>query len=198
MEEIIRNINAIYPLPVELELLLRKTIRRDVVRKKQKLLRKGQICTRLYFIEQGLLRLFVKHEDKDYCSWFMLEGDIATSVTSFFTRSPSLETIEALEDCVLWSVAWQELQDFYEGFPGFRKVGQHYTEKYYCQDDMLKINLLTMSPAEFYNYLRETFPKVVKRVPNKYLASSMGVTVQTLMAIKRKIQAGQKPDQDNK
>src|SRR5258708_36797766 len=100
MEEIITNINAIYPLPGELELILRKTIRRDAVRKKQKLLRKGQICTRLYFIEQGLLRLYVRHGDKDHCSWFMLEGDIATSVTSFFSREPSLETIEALEDSV--------------------------------------------------------------------------------------------------
>jgi len=198
MEEIIRNINAIYPLPAELELLLRKTIRRDDVSKKQKLLRKGQICSRLYFIEQGLLRLYVKHDDKDLCSWFMLEGDIATSVTSFFGREPSLETIEALEESVLWSIAWQELQDFYERFPGFRKVGQHYTEKYYCQDDRLKINLLTKSPLGFYDYLRENFPKVVERVPNKYLASSMGITVQTLMAVKRRRQEGQKPDHDKK
>lgn len=198
MEEIIRNINAIYPLPVELELLLRKIIRRDVVRKKQKLLRRGQVCTRLYFIEQGLLRLYIKHRDKDHCSWFMLEGDIATSVTSFFGKAPSFETIEALEDCVLLSLSCQELEDIYERFPGFRKVGQYYTEKYYCQDDRLKINLIKKSPAEFYDYLRENFPKVVKRVPNKYLASSMGITVQTLMAIKRKIKEGQKPDHDKK
>jgi len=198
MEEIIRNMNAIYPLPAELELLLRKTIRRDVIRKKQKLLRTGQICTRLYFIEQGLLRLYVKHRNKDRNSWFLLEGDIVTSVTSFFGRAPSLETIEALEDCIVWSVSWQELQDFYERCPGFRKVGQYYTEKYYCQDDRLKIMLLTKSPAEFYDYLRKNFPKVVERVPKKYLASSMGITVQTLLAIKRKIQEGQKPDHDNK
>lgn len=198
MEEIIRNINAIYPLSGELELLLRKTIRRDFVRKKQKLLRRGEVCTRLYFIEKGLLRLYVKQGNKDHCSWFMLEGDIATSVTSFFGRAPSLETIEALEDCELLSISWQDLQHIYEKDPGFRKVGQHYTEKYYCQDDRLKINLLTKSPAEFYAYLRENFPKVVKRVPRKHLASSMGITVQTLMAIKRKMPEEQKPDQDKK
>jgi CRP-like cAMP-binding protein len=190
MEEIIQKINAIYTLPDELELLLRRIIRKDVLRKKQKLLRKGQICTRLYFIEQGLLRLYVKHGDKDRSSWFMLEGDIMTSVTSFFGRVPSLETIEGLESCILWSVSWQELQEIYEKFPGFRKVGQHYTEKYYCQDDMLKIQLLTKSPGEFYDYLQENFPKVVERVPNKYLATLMGITVQTLMPIKRKMQEG--------
>lgn len=194
MEEIIRKINVIYTLTDEMELLLRKTIRRDVIRKKQKLLRTGQVCTRLYFIEQGLLRLFVKHGDKDYCSWFLQEGDIATSVTSFFERAPSLETIEALEECVLWSLSWQELQGFYEKDPLFRKVGQHFTETYYCQDDRLKINLLTKSPGEFYAYLRENFPMMVQRVPNKYLATSMGITVQTLMAIKRKLGGGQNPE----
>jgi CRP/FNR family transcriptional regulator, anaerobic regulatory protein len=198
MEEIIQKINAIYPLPDELELLLRRIIRKDIVRKKQKLLRTGQLCSRLYFIEQGLLRLYVKQADKDRSSWFMLEGDIMTSVTSFFDRAPSLETIEALEVCILWSVSWQELQDIYERFPGFRKVGQYYTEKYYCQDDRLKIQLLTKSPDGFYDYLRENFPKVVQRVPNKYLATLMGVTVQTLMAIKRKLKERQKPDQDKK
>jgi len=198
MEEIIREINDIYQLPVELELYLRQVIRREVVRKKQKLLRKGQVCTRLYFIEKGLLRLFVKHGNKDRSSWFLLEGDIATSVTSFFGRAPSLETIEALEDCILWSLSWQDLQNIYEKDPRFRKVAQYYTEKYYCRDDRLKINLIIKSPSEFYDYLRENFPEVVKRVPNKYLASSMGVTVQTLMAIKRKMREGQKPDQEKK
>ncbi|HEY4289965.1 MAG TPA: Crp/Fnr family transcriptional regulator [Puia sp.] len=194
MEEIIQNINAIYPLSDEVELLLRKSVRRDVVRKKQKLLRMGQICTRLYFIEQGLLRHYVKRGEKEHSCLFMLEGDIATSVTSFFGRTPSPETIEALEDCVLWSVSWQELQDIYERDPGFRKIGQHYTEKYYCQDDRLKMNLIAMPPGEFYDYLRENFPKVVQRVPDKYLASSMGITVQTLMAIKRRMKLGGKKE----
>ena len=198
MEEIIRNMNAIYPLPDELELLLRKTIRRDEIRKKQKLLRPEQVCTRLYFIEQGLVHLYVKHGKKERSGWFMLEGDIVTSVTSFFERTPSLETIQALEDCILWSVSWQELQGFYERFPGFRKVGQYYTEKYYCQDDRLKIMLQTKSPAEFYDYLRKNFPKVVDRVPNKYLASLMGITVQTLRPIKKQVKGEEKPDMDKK
>ncbi len=198
MEELIQKINAIYPLPEELELLLRKTIRRDEISKKQKLLRTGQICTRLYFIEKGLLRLYVKHGNKERHSWFMLEGDLVTSVTSFFERSPSLETIEALDNCVLWSVSWQELQDFYEKFPGFRKVGQYFTEKYYCQDDRLKIMLLTKSPAVFFDYLQKNFPKVVKHVPKKYLASSMGITEQTLSAIRRRIQEGQIPGNGKK
>lgn len=193
MEEIIKSINTVYQLPVELELLLRKTARRDAFGKKHKLLRTGQPCTRLYFIEQGLLRLYVRHGNKDYCSRFMLEGDIATSVISFFGKAPSVETIETLEYCILWSISWQELQDIYERFPLFRKVGQHFTEMYYCQDDMLKINLLTKSPGEFYDFLLATFPKLVERVPNKYLASSMGITVQTLLAIKRKRQEGLSP-----
>ena len=198
MEEIIQKLNAIYLLPEELELLLRRVIRRDVVRKKQKLLRQGQICTRLYFIEQGLLRLYVKHGDKDRSTWFMLEGDITTAVTSFFGRIPSPETIEALENTVVWSVSWQELQDLYERWPGFRKVGQYYTEKYYCQDDRLKMQLLTKSPGGFYDYLRENFPGIVERVPTKYLATLMGVTVQTLMAIKRNKTGRQNPNQDKK
>jgi len=194
MEEIIQKIKDIIELSDELELLLRRILRPDVLRKKQKLLKKGQICTRLYFIEQGLLRLYVKSGDRERSSWFMLEGDLVTSVTSFFGRAPSLETIEALEDCVLWSISWQELQDLYISFPGFRKVGQYYTEKYYCQDDRLKIMLLTKSPAAFYDYLRENFPKVVDRVPKKYLASSMGITTQTLGAIIRKRRKGQEPE----
>jgi len=194
MEEIIQKIKDITELSDELELLLRRILRPDVLKKKQKLLKKGQICTRLYFIEKGLLRLYVKHGDRERTSWFMLDGDLATSVTSFFERVPSLETIEALEDCVLWSISWRELQDLYEADPRFRKVGQYFTEKYYCQDDRLKIMLLTKSPAAFFDYLKEKFPKVVDRVPKKYLASSMGITTQTLGAIIRKRRKGQEPE----
>ena len=186
MEQLLQLINAIYFLSDELELLLRKKVRRDDFKKKQKLLRPGQRCNRLYFIERGLLRIYARQGGKEYSSWFMKEGDIATSVTSFFGRSPSIETIEVLEDCTLWSIEWQELEELYERFPPFRKVGQRLTEKYYCQDDRLKLNLLMKSPDEFYDYLAEHHSGVVQRVPTRYLASYMRISAQTLLPIKKR------------
>lgn len=185
MEQLLTELQKIIPLSDELELRLRKTAVRHEFKKRYKLTRPGQVCNRLYYVEKGILRLYVKSNNKEYSNWFMLEGDFATSVTSFFGNAPSLETIEVAEDCILWSVSRQELEDIYEQWPAFRKVGQRLTERYYCLDNRMKIYLMTMDKQEFYDYLVKERPNLVDRVPRKYLASFMGITVQSLPKTKR-------------
>ncbi|HEY6900200.1 MAG TPA: Crp/Fnr family transcriptional regulator [Puia sp.] len=185
MEQLITVFQAIVPLTDALELRLRKTVRRDEFRRGHRLVREGQVCDRLYFIERGILRLYVKHNNKELNNWFMLAGDIATSVTSFFDQSRSLEIMEVLKNCVLWSISRKELEDIYKEFPEFRTVALRIMEKYYSQDNRQKIYLMFKDAGMHYKYLLMAHPRLVREIPHKHLASYMGITPQSLLTIRK-------------
>jgi len=61
----------------------------------------------------------------------MKEGDVIVSVESFFSQKQSYESIQALEDCILYYITYDELQFVYNHFPEFNFIGRVLVEKYY-------------------------------------------------------------------
>lgn len=68
------------------------------------LLKAGHICRSDCFIEKGLLRCFYIKDDHEVCSWFMKDGDVITSGEIFYQQKVSYESIQAVEDRVLYSI----------------------------------------------------------------------------------------------
>lgn len=184
MEEIIHLLQSIHPMPNALKLLLHETARRIETPRKARLLSPGEICRHLYFIEKGVLACFDKEGEKSYCTWLMTEKDIATSVDSFNNQVPSTEWIEAIEDCVLWTVSKEELEMLTRRHIEFRIIRQHLTDKYHIQSRTLDAQR-KRPPEHFYDYLAQHFPEIVRRTPNHILASYMGIVESTLYKIKK-------------
>jgi len=61
----------------------------------------------------------------------MKEGDFMISVESFFNQKESYESIQALEDCEVYSASYNDVQNLYNKFPEYNFVGRVLTEKYY-------------------------------------------------------------------
>ena len=58
----------------------------------------------------------------------MKECDVIISVESFFIQQSSKESIQALEDCILYYITYDELQHIYKTFPEFNFIGRVLTE----------------------------------------------------------------------
>ncbi|NJO01369.1 MAG: cyclic nucleotide-binding domain-containing protein, partial [Bacteroidia bacterium] len=72
------------------------------------ILAEGKICRHLYFLESGLLRFFVWKEGRDVTKYFTDIPYTFTSQKSFTTRQPAKESIEALEDSVVWQMPYED------------------------------------------------------------------------------------------
>src|SRR5579872_2868333 len=99
LDYIINKMKEYCPVPADLELRIRATAKPRHVPRNTVLLRPGEICDHLYYIEQGILSCHEVEGKEKYCTWLMREGDIATSVYSFNNRLESKERIVAVEDC---------------------------------------------------------------------------------------------------
>ncbi len=78
------------------------------------LLKAGHISRRIYFVKKGFLRAFFYKAGSPYATWFMGQNEFMISVYSFFSQKPSFENIEVLEDSILLSITWDELQSLYK------------------------------------------------------------------------------------
>ena len=185
MHSVIPFLNEIFPLSDDCISELGCIIQEARFKKRSFLLKAGQVCTNIYFIQTGLIRSYTTHGNKQRCSWFMKEGDIIISIKSFYNQARSIEYIQALEDSTLSYISFSNLEKIYRKYLEFNFVGRMLTQKYYqLWDDRLKT--LHESAAERYVWLRDNHPELVQRVSTDDIASYLGISREHLQRIKYK------------
>jgi len=190
MEKLLQFLQSIHPLSNGLLQYLADNLSFKELNKKEYLLKEGQICRYIYFIESGLLRCFYIRNGMDVSSWFMKERDVIISVESFFNQKPSYESIQAIECCAVHYITYDQLQFAYKHFPEFNFTARVLTEKYYAMSEQRLYAMRMQRAPEKYAFLMKHHPELVLRVPSKFIASYLGITEVTLSALKGKLVYG--------
>lgn len=184
MKPLFQLLNDIHPLSDLLARELSGQLQYMELKKKDYLLKAGRVCRNICFIEKGLLRCYYQRDAHEVTSWFMREGDVMISIESFFLQKESYESIQALEDAVLYYISYDVLQHIYRSFPEFNFIGRVLTEKYYTLWAQQLYALRMQQAGERYQWLMNHHPELVLRVPAKYIASYLGIDETTLSRIK--------------
>lgn len=184
MANLLTHLQTIQPISAELAAAIQAGIKREHFPSRHLLLRPGQVARQIHFIEQGLVHGFGIYRDRKVSSWFMREGDFVISVVSFITQSPSTESVELLEPSVVDSLSYDSLQQLYQQFPEFNRIGRMLTEKYYVLSEQRAHGLRTGNAAERYAHLLRDFPDIFQRVQVKQIASYLGIVPETLSRLR--------------
>ncbi|MGY3055535.1 CRP-like cAMP-binding protein [Pedobacter sp. UYEF25] len=185
--DLLETLGFIAPIPA----IMQQRINKEVVFEKHLrgtyLLVPGDIARKFYFIRRGFLRAYFIDENGKTCtSWFMGKGDMMVSVYSFFTQKPSNEFIEVLQDCVLQSITWHELNAYYADFEIGNLLGRIVIQKYYIMSEERAIFLRTHTPEMRYNLLLETNPDIEQLTTLTNIASHIDVSRETLSRLRSK------------
>ncbi len=184
MDELLAYLSSLHALSPMAREYLAEHLKTVEVPKKKFILRQGRICYNIYFVNKGLLRCFYIKNEKEINSWFMKEGDVIVSVESFFNQRAGYENIQALEDCVMHYIDYDELQYLYNNCPEFNFVGRVLIEKYYMLSEQRLYSLRMQKGVDKYSFMMNNFPQIIQRVPSKYIASYLGITEETLSRIR--------------
>jgi hypothetical protein len=68
------------------------------------------------FYKKRTAQVFLIKDEKEVCSWFMKEDDVTISVESFFRQQNSNESIQALEDCMLYYITYENCNTYIKCF----------------------------------------------------------------------------------
>jgi hypothetical protein len=119
--------------------------------------------TRCYYLKEG----------EEVSTWFMAEGDVITSVLSFFRQKPSFEFIVAMEETELYALSFDDFMACRKRFLEFNFMALDLLTGYYMQSEERLVSLRRMSAQEKMNYINEHLSALAQRVPKRFLASYM-------------------------
>src|SRR5579872_2820621 len=105
------------PLPEDMVHAFSDAFGEKTVKKKEVLLRAGQICRNLYFIETGLLLTSYYKGESVISAYFARDGEFCTSLESFFEQKPGIENIQVMRDSRIQFISFDQLQRLYQEFP---------------------------------------------------------------------------------
>jgi CRP-like cAMP-binding protein len=148
------------------------------------LVREHTVADYIFFIQTGLARIYYHKKGKDITEWIAPDGTFFLSITSFFERKPGKLIIQTLEPSEVMGIHYNDFHKL--------AAAHHDIETLYRK--MLAFSLILsqerMESIQFetaeqrYKRLITKNPNFLQRVPLTYIASFLGVTLETLSRIR--------------
>lgn len=151
------------------------------------LLSEGQVGNQVYFIREGLLRLYYLRDGEEHIRQFFFENGFAADLASCITGAPALLTIDALEPCELTVLDYEMLTRAYDTSPSLQKLGRKIVEYNFLGLARRMTSLFLLDAEARYEELVSSRPKVVQRIPQYMIASYLGVTPEGLSRIRKRL-----------
>lgn len=183
--EIISNQYSV--LTAECKLELSRNSKFLVLEKGKTLVREGQYSDKIYFIVKGCARAYYLKDGKDISDWFAFENDFISSINSFFRNVPSPHFIELLEDSVLLEISREDIEKLENMYPDFERLSKVVIITTMLKQQERISSLLFHSAEEKYENILSTHPNIIQRVPLTHLASFIGITLETLSRIRKRL-----------
>jgi CRP-like cAMP-binding protein len=157
------------------------------------LLEEGKKSQHYIYIEKGCVRTFLNKNGDDKTVQFFFENDGLTSFDSFINNVPSPVTIETIEPAVIYLLHKKYVTQFLEELSqetGFAKMilqvaaqrQLHYMNEF--------VSFIRDTPEQRYQKLLKERPHIIRRIPQHYIASYLGISKVHLSRIKSKLAKG--------
>jgi CRP-like cAMP-binding protein len=178
--------NSLFPLSEGANQFLLKNTYSQNIKKGRLLLKAGEVCTNMYFVRKGVLRGFVKDGERDITTWISADGELVSAISSFILQMPTNENIHAIEDCELIALSHSDLEIMYVKFPTFNTTVRKLTEIYYMHAEHRAYIARLKNADQKYQLFLKQYGHLSNRVPVKYIASFLGITLETLSRLRGK------------
>ena len=148
----------------------------------------GKVCRKLTFVAEGVMRYCMFRDDgTEVTCFFMCENDFVGDPESFFSQKPSDMNAQALTDCQLVTISYEDMQKLLQEVPRGKEINaaiDHYVMMKMLYQRTFLLNLdATLRYKEF---MRE-YAHILQRIPLSYIANFLGITQQSLSRLRKQM-----------
>lgn len=152
--------------------------------KGEMILKEGEICESIYYIDKGLIRQFYYKNEKELTEHIGADGEIFMCIESLFKEEPTKLQVEALEPTIVYLIPKRKLEHV-----ALHNVNIQILYRKILEESLIisqvHADLLRFETAQN-RYLRlcKMKPQVVLRAPLVYIASYLQMTPETLSRVR--------------
>jgi CRP-like cAMP-binding protein len=154
--------------------------------KKELLLREGQHCRTINYVQSGALRAFhLSPDGKDSTIMFAIADWWITDMYCFVMEQPAMQNIIAIDDSCIWQLKKDGLERLYVKVPKFERFFRIIMQNSYIREQLRVLQNLSLSAEERYDIFLGKYPQLIPYLSQKQIASYLGVTPEFLSTVRR-------------
>lgn len=185
--QLIQIVRQIASIDSEDEKIFLNVFSTKVLKKGEFFLKEGEVNNKLGFVVKGLVRYFVYKNTEESTLEFSKEGEFIAEYQSFLNQSESIQCIQAIEDTLLLVTDYDGLQTIYNKTKNGNLIGRIVIEYRFGHLMQQLLSIYMHTAEERYLHFQKTFPDLVQRIPQYYIASYVGVKPESLSRIRKRL-----------
>jgi CRP-like cAMP-binding protein len=186
--DIVENLRKYVPFTKEEIQSFYNVSKHSIYRKNEILVERGQTESPFIYIRKGcLMTYFTDEKDFNHVIQFGLDKWWTGDLNGFMHGEPSIYTIKAMTDTEVWMVNKDDFEQLCQNQPAFEKYFRIIFQNSLVSHQKRIIRNISFSAEEKYLTFVKNYPKLELLIPQKYIASYLGITPEFLSMIRRKL-----------
>jgi len=184
-DSLLSNIRRYVDFPPNEENQLTSIITTTRVKKRQFIDQPGFISSCRNYVAKGAFRsFFVDQEGKEHTIQIAIEDWFVSDFYSYITQTPATLYVEALEDSILFQMKYEDIEGLCSRNHKISEYFRITTERAFAFSRKRMLSNLSKSAEERYIEFIERYPGISQRVPQKVIASYLGISPEHLSKIR--------------
>lgn len=174
-------------LPAAAQVQLDRAMVPIKAQKNELLLRAGERSRFSFWINSGVVRKYYLSDGKEIVTELCFPNDLAVSFGSYVTQAVSQEFLQAVTDVRAQRLDFEAFRALSHTHAALEKLDLLLTQWYAAWLEARLVEFHTLDAAARYRKLVAEQPEVVQLIPVTYVASHLGISLETLSRIRSRM-----------
>jgi CRP-like cAMP-binding protein len=139
----------------------------------------------LSFILKGSGGVLLWNNNNFVCIDLCYDGEFFGDYMSFLTQRPTPLEVVTFEPSELFRISKANFDKLSTNKEYGEKICRFAAEALFIHKQQQQIDILTKTAADRYHEIQSKYPKIIQQTPQKYIASYLGITPQSLSRIRK-------------
>ena len=185
---LISSLQQYIPLSDRDQELIIACLRERKVKKGQFLVHEGAVSRCTNFVNEGSVRTyFIDLNGQEHILQFAIEGWWISDLNSFILQVPATFNVQAIEDSVILELPFESLEFLYEQIPKLERYFRIVTQRAFVAFQQRVVQNISMTAEDRYLAFQQKYPKIELRIPQRLVASYLGISAEFLSKIKKRL-----------
>ena len=149
------------------------------------LIRAGEVEKYFYYVHEGVIRGYILNNGHEVAIGFSYNGDYSGAYDSFLDQKPTDFFLETITDVKMLRIHFNDLMQLFDQYKSMERWGRIFNANTLIAMARRQLEVRAYSAEEKFERLATDSPHIFQLVPQKHLASYLGMTPETFSRLRK-------------